>query len=172
MYAFFSFFLWCVIFVSITYTAAQMGQISLVEKLTHAHIRDCLEDQHQTLTFIVEQGDLGLVLGKGASILHRLQELFKRKIRFIEYHPDLLLFVRNAIAPLRIHEVRLATENDLQRGLLGKQATVADLSQGICLLVDSDTKVKSLLIGRNAQNLRNTEAIVQRYFKIKELRVV
>lgn len=149
-----------------------MGQMSLVEKLTGARVRDCFEDQHQVLTFVVEPNDLGKVLGRGASILHKLQDLFKRKIRFIEYHPDLLLFVRNAIAPLRVQDVRLATEDDLQQGLLGRQMTAADLSQGIYLLVASDTQTKSLLIGRNAQNLRNTEFIIQRYFKIKELRVV
>ena len=34
------------------------------------------------------------------------------------------------------------------------------------------TKTNGLIIGRNAQNLRELENVVNRYFKIKEIKVV
>ena len=44
--------------------------------------------------------------------------------------------------------------------------------EGIILIKSRDTRIKGLIIGRNAMNLRNLEENVKRYFKINEIRVV
>ena len=45
------------------------------------------------------------------------------------------------------------------------------LDNRIVTINGADTKTKGLLIGRSAQNLRNYENIVKRYFDIDEIKV-
>jgi hypothetical protein len=48
----------------------------------------------------------------------------------------------------------------------------AKLEDTTLFLAAKDLKTRGLLIGRGASNLRLFEAIVQRYFPIKEIRVI
>jgi len=49
---------------------------------------------------------------------------------------------------------------------------ISEDEMGIVTIAGPDSKTKGLLIGRNAQNLRNLEANVRRYFEVKEIKVV
>ncbi|MEK6868313.1 MAG: NusA-like transcription termination signal-binding factor [Nanoarchaeota archaeon] len=130
--------------VKITYTQELMGTMALFDRVTHVPLKDCFEDNNHLLTFVVDAQNLGRTIGKGAVLVRRLEELLKRKVRIVGFHPDIVEFIKYIIYPLRI--------------------TTATLENGILTLRNEDRKTKSLLIGRNAQNLRNTEAIVKRYF--------
>lgn len=136
----------------ILYTQELMGTMALFDKITHVALKDCFEDVNHTLTFVVHYQDLGKAVGKKAMLVKRLEYVLKKKVRIIGFHPEVKEFVRFLIYPLHV-------------------ATV-ELQEGVITLTDEDRKTKSLLIGRNAQNLRNTESIVQRYFpEIKEIKV-
>ncbi len=130
--------------VRIRYTQELMGFIALFHKVTLVSVKDCFEDALGLLTFVVDAVHLGKAIGKHALHVKRLEYLFKRKIHIIAYHPDVCQFIRNIIYPLLV--------------------ATAEQAGSVIILKDEDTKTKSLLIGRNAQNLRNTEAIVKRYF--------
>ena len=136
----------------ILYTQELMGTMALFDRITHVQLKDCFEDSNHLLTFVVNYEDLGKAVGKKALFVKRLEELFKRKIKIVGFHPDVKEFVKYLIYPLRVSLVEVENE--------------------IMILQDEDRKTKSLLIGRNAQNLRNTESIIQRYFpEIKEIKV-
>lgn len=138
--------------VKITYTQELMGTMALFDKITHVSLKDCFEDKHGLLTFVVDAQDLGRAIGKGAVCVRRLEQLLKRRIRVIGFHPDLMEFVKYVIHPLH---------------------AFAEQQDAVLILKNEDRKTKSLLIGRNAQNLRNTESIIQRYFpNIVEVKVV
>jgi len=51
---------------------------------------------------------------------------------------------------------------------------VVDIKQEekVVVLTAADTKTRGILIGRQAQNLRNFEKIVKKYFDIDEIKVV
>ena len=136
--------------MKITYDINLMKFMTLFENITRANLKDCFE-LGDKLVFVVQPAQIGKAIGKNASNIKRLEDKFKRKIRIIEFNPDVSKFVKNAIFPIR-GEVNVEGE--------------------IVKIKSPDSKARGLLIGRSAQNLRTTEKIVQRFFKeIKEIKV-
>jgi NusA-like KH domain protein len=139
--------------VKILFTQEILGMMAVFQNVTHVTAKDCFQDTLGVLTFVVPSFHLGKSIGKNALHVKRLEQLFTRKIRILGYDENLCQFVQNIVYPLKIMSIE---EN-----------------QGILTLKDPKKKTKSLLIGRNAQNLRNTESIVKRYFShITEIKVI
>ena len=122
------------------------------ERLTNAKLKDCFEDMNGMLVFVVDKGEIGQALGKNASTVIKLKEkLPSKRIKIVEYDSDLIKFINNLIFPYKAQNIAL---------------------DGDTAIIESDsTEVKGLLIGKNGRNLRNYENIVNRYFKIKEIKV-
>lgn len=140
--------------MKIKYDSSIMGFISLFEKMSGAQIKDCfLDNVLGCLTFIVQPGQLGRALGKKAENVKRLQEKINKRIRVIEFHPNMLEFIKNMVAPLRVEGIEQKED-------------------GTVVIMGPDTKTRGLLIGRSAQNLRNLENNVRRYFEVKEIKVI
>jgi NusA-like KH domain protein len=129
--------------------------IAAFEKLTRVRVRD-FYDHNDRLIFIIETGGLLKALGKEGANVKLLSEKLQRRLKVAEYNPDVRLFIRNLIHPLRVAKMELDTPEP-----------------GIITLTDDDTKTKGLIIGAKAQNLRFYERVVQKYFPaVKEIRVV
>lgn len=138
--------------VKIKYDINVMKIISIFESATGAQLHDCFI-QNEKIIFVVKQGQIGKALGKKGINIKKLENLLKKKIRIIEFNDDALQFVKNAVHPLQIKEI--------------------SEEEGIITIIPPDSKTRGYLIGRGAANLRNTEAIIKRYFKdIKEIKVV
>ena len=135
----------------IKYDIALMKYITVFEYLTQAKVKDCLLYQGGLL-FIVEQNEIGKAIGRKGINVQRLEHALQKRIRVVEFNPELHSFIQNLIAPLRATEIK--SQDD------------------IVLIVGPDTKTKGLLIGRNGQNLRQYEEVAQRYFPIKEIKVI
>jgi N utilization substance protein A len=122
------------------------------ERLTNAKLKDCFEDMNGMLVFVVDKGEIGQALGKNASTVIKLKEkLPSKRIKIVEFDSDLIKFINNLIFPYKAQNITL---------------------DGDTAIIESDsTEVKGLLIGKNGRNLRNYESIVNRYFKIKEIKV-
>ncbi len=127
-----------------------MGLSSLMEKVTRAKVKDCFTDEEGTIFFVVAPGEIGKAIGKGASNIKRLQQELQRKIRVIEYHENVVEFVKNIIYPLRVQSI------------IEEQDAV--------VIKDSNRKTKSALIGRGGKNLQLTNRAVKRFFN-KEVKV-
>lgn len=94
---------------------------------------------------------MGLALGRKGANIRRIESSLNRKIKIVEFNPELKDFIRSIIFPLRVDDI---TDDG-----------------GIVTLITHDTKTRGLLIGRAAQNLRNYESLVKRYFDVRELKV-
>ncbi len=130
-----------------------LQRMSLFERITKAQIKDCFEDElTKQVVFVVQPAQIGKALGKKAANVKKLQQAFNRKIKIVEYNPNVEKFVGNLIFPLKAEEI--SSEG------------------GVITVKGPDTKTKGLLIGRNAQTLRNIEKTVKRYFKIEEIKVI
>lgn len=137
----------------IIYTGETLKLMSLFESLTRTRLKDCFVDGNELLTFIVVNGDIGKAIGKEAANVRKLESMLNRKIKIVEFNSESLGFIRNLIYPIRSRNV---VENE-----------------GIITIESSDSKSRGLLIGRNAQSLRNFEAIAKKYFPdIKEIKVI
>lgn len=126
----------------------QIQLISLFEQSTRARVKDAFEDKAGTMTFIVESGELFKALGKQASNIRRLENRLNKKVRVIEFAPDLEEFIRNVTYPNKC-DIRVRDK--------------------LVKLIPHDLKTRGNLIGRAASHLRNTEMIVQRYFPIERM---
>ncbi len=136
----------------IKYDTVLIQAIALFEKVTGTTVRDLIVDRTTALVFVVEQHEAGRAIGRGGSTLRRLRELLKRKIKIVEFDPDITQFVRNLLYPLRVKAVRLDGDAVVIEG--------------------TDRENRALVIGKDRQNLRQYEEIVRRHFAVSELKVV
>lgn len=138
--------------MKIKYDVQILSTMALFEKITHARLKDCF-DNRDKLTFVVQEGQIGKALGKQRVNLKKLEDTFKRKIKIVEFNSDILTFIKNLMFPLRILEIK--REED------------------IIIIKGPDTKTKGLMIGAQAQNLRNYEEVTKKYFpELKEIKIV
>ena len=122
-----------------------------MERLTNARVKDCF-DINETIYFIVATGDMGKAVGKGGLIIKKIQQELGKRIRIIEYRDSVADFVRSVIYPLTVEEI---VEKE-----------------GLIIIKDRSKKTKSLLIGRDGKNLNLINRAVQRFFKVKEVKVI
>ncbi|MBC8494533.1 NusA-like transcription termination signal-binding factor, partial [archaeon] len=127
----------------IKYDTDLIRQINLFEKITGTQVKEFFTFKDKP-TYMVQPGQLTKALGKNKANLLKLEKLFQRPIRIIEFNEDMLNFIINLIAPLKV--VKITDEED------------------IVTIVGPDTKTKGLMIGSKAKNLRETEEIVKKYF--------
>jgi len=124
----------------------------MFETLTRAKVKDCLLVD-ETIFFIVQPGQIGKAIGKKGANIKRLKSLMKNKeFRIVEFNPGITQFVKNLFYPIQIKSI--------------------EQKEDVIEVAAPDLKTRGLLIGRGAKNLRNYEAIVNRYFTIKEIKVV
>lgn len=135
----------------ITYSPELIKLRALFETFTKANLKDCFYDQHNMLVFVVDAGEMAKAIGRNGSNVKRLENGLKRKIKIVEFAPTADAFLRNLIMPLRANNIIHEEE---------QMTIVAD-----------ESKTRGLLIGRAASNLRNYENTMQRYFKIREIKV-
>lgn len=134
----------------IKYNIDLMKYIQIFESLTRAKVHDCIEGD--PLIFVVEENEIGKAIGKHGSNVRRLEGLFNKKLKIVEFSADVKQFIRNFIMPLSVGEIREES--------------------GIVEISGPDTKTKGLLIGRDRKNLENLKSVVQRYFQVEDIKVV
>lgn len=138
--------------MNVKYDMAFIGQINVFEKITRTHVKEGFYFKEK-LTFMVEPRQMRKALGQNKANLIRLERLFNKQIRIIEYSEDLFQFIANLIAPLKI--VRISEDDN------------------VVTIVGPDTKTKGLMIGSKAKNLRETEEIVRKYFPdLEEIKII
>ncbi|MCX6710558.1 hypothetical protein AUJ69_03730 [Candidatus Woesearchaeota archaeon CG1_02_47_18] len=136
----------------IVYNIQLMNFMRFFENATGAKARDCFLEKSGMLVFVVKEGEIGKAIGRGGSNIRKLEGNLKRKIKIVEFNPEVTEFARNLIMPLRAEGI--------------------ELREGVLYIKGEDTKVRGMLIGRDSQNLKNYEEIIKRYFNIEKIRVI
>ena len=125
--------------------------MTIFESVTQSKLKYCLE-LNERLIFIVSPGEIGKAIGKNAVNVKKLESMLNKKIRIIEFDPELEKFVAKVIFPIKITDLKV--------------------EDNIVTLTPVDSSARGLLIGRAAQNLRFFEKVIKRYFPIKEIKVI
>ncbi|MBI2581043.1 NusA-like transcription termination signal-binding factor [Candidatus Woesearchaeota archaeon] len=136
----------------ISYDNALLKLMSFFETITKAKLKDCFVDRNGLLVFVVEPAQYGLAVGKGGANVKRIEASLKRKVKIVEFADDIAPFVASLIQPSKAKDIAFA--------------------DGIITITPESSESRGYLIGRAGRNLRNYESIIQRYFPIKEVRVV
>ena len=120
-------------------------KINLFENITKSKVKDILDEDK--LIVIVESGELKKALGKNNVNLNRIERLFRKKLRIIEYDNDPVKFIKHYTYPLKIDEITL--------------------SNNILEIKVVDRITKGLLIGSDGRNLNKLSSLVKDYFNLE-----
>ena len=139
---------------AIKLTTDQMRLISLFQNVTKTTARDCLDDEKQNkIIFVVNEGKMGLAIGKGGSNIKSLQNILKRNVELIEHFDDPIKFLKNILNPKFVNEVKLDTKQD------GSSQAIVIVDQG----------KKGLVVGREGRNAEKARLFAKRYFNISNV---
>jgi len=136
--------------MGVSFDVKTLQLISLFEKKTRARVKDCILTIDKTI-FILEQGNLFKIIKNKGSI-QKLENLFKFKIKLVEFNPDITIFVKNFVHPIRPESI--IEEN------------------GVVSIKGFDTKSKGLLIGRDSRNLDLLKTVVKKFFTIEDIKII
>ena len=97
----------------IKFTSREMRYIALFESITGASVKDCIVDEEQgRVIFVVNEGQVGVAIGKGGRNIRVLERMTGKKHEIIEYSDDPAQFIRNALKPAAVREVRITERPD------------------------------------------------------------
>ncbi len=138
--------------MKIKYDINLMHYMSTFSAITGTDAKDAFTDDFGLLVFVVKENDIGKALGKHGSRARMLEKALNRKIKILEFNPELQTFIKNLVQPVQLADIQVE----------GKKV----------LLTAADSRGRGMLIGRSAQNLRNFEKAAKRYFDIEEIKVL
>ena len=139
---------------NIKITENEMRYMALLENMTGATIVDCIiEDDEETVIFAVKKGEVGLAVGKGGEKIKRFRRMTQKQVEIYEYIDDAERFIRNALKPAKVKEIRLVDRVGGDR----------------IAMVSVETKDKGIAIGRNGQNIKKIRFLAQRYFGLNTI---
>ena len=133
-----------------------MRYIALFENISGASVKDCIIDEEGgRAIFIVNQGQVGVAIGKGGRNIHTLERMTGKKHEIIEYSEDPVQFIKNALKPAAVREVRVTDRTD------GKKMAVVTINP----------KDKGVAIGKNGKNAERLRFLAKRYFDIQNVSI-
>lgn len=137
-------------------TSKEMSYIALFENMTGATARDCIvDDELNRIIFVVKEGDLGVAIGRNGKNIHLLERMTGKKHEVIEHAENPAQFIRNALKPARVNEVRITERPD------GKSIAV----------VSVNPRDKGVAIGKNGRNAERIRFLAKRYFQIQNVSI-
>ncbi len=140
----------------IKFTGTEMRYIALFESITGASAKDCIIDEEQgRVIFVVNEGQVGVAIGRGGRNIHTLERMTGKKHEIIEYSEDPAQFIKNALKPAFVKEVRLTEKTD------GKTIAV----------VTVNPRDKGVAIGKNGKNAERLRFLAKRYFQIQNVSI-
>ena len=136
---------------NIKITQDEMKYMQLLQNMTGATIVDCIvKDDEETLIFTVKKGEVGLAVGKGGEKIKRFRHMTNKQVEIYEYLPEPEKFIRNALKPAKIKDIRLVDRME------GKRIA----------MVNVEPRDKGIAIGKNGANIKKIRFLAQRYFQL------
>lgn len=140
----------------IKFTGTEMRYIALFESITGASVKDCIINEEQgRVIFVVKQGEIGVAIGKGGRNIHTLERMTSKKHEIIEYSEDPVQFIKNALKPAMVKEIRITERPD------GRKTAVVAVRP----------RDKGVAIGKNGRNAERLRFLARRYFQIQNVSI-
>jgi len=135
-------------------TSEELKLIALFQKITRASARDVIDDERMNrLIFVVNEGKMGLAIGKGGSNIKNLQNILKRDIELVEYAPEPETFLKKILNPKFILSVEFSERLD---GTTQAEITV-------------NAEKKGVVVGREGRHAQKARLLAKRYFNISKV---
>ena len=137
-------------------TSVEMRYIALFQSITGATVKDCIvDDDLNRLIFVVKEGNIGMAIGKRGKNIHQLEKMTGKKHEVIEHSENPAQFIKNALKPAKVDEVRITERMD------GKKIAV----------ISVNPKDKGVAIGKNGRNAERIRFLAKRYFNIQNVSI-
>ncbi|HEX69218.1 MAG TPA: NusA-like transcription termination signal-binding factor [Candidatus Bathyarchaeota archaeon] len=141
----------------IKFTANEMRYIALFESITGATVRDCIiDEENNRIIFVVKEGQIGMAIGRKGKNIRLLERMTGKKHEIIEYSEDPVQFIKNALKPAKVQEVRITERPD------GKKIAVVTVYP----------RDKGVAIGKNGRNAERLRFLAKRYFQIQNVNII
>ncbi len=137
--------------MTITFTTETIRLLTLFENLTNVSVKDCFEN-HDTVYYIVEEGKIGLAIGKGGNSIKQVEKVLGKKVKVFEYSSNVPDFVKNLIPNAK--EVKLLEED-------GKDM----------IEIKVNKQDRGYVIGRGGEKIKIYKEILKRIHNISDLKV-
>ena len=132
-------------------TTDQMKLMSLFQNITKATARDCIEDEkHDRIIFVVNEGKMGLAIGKGGAHIKSLQNKIDRNVELVEYNEDPIKLLKNILNEKYITDIKISER----------------LDGSFQANVEVDGAKKGVVVGREGRNAEKARILARRYFNI------
>jgi len=140
----------------IRFTSREMRYIALFESITGAMVKDCIIDEElNRIIFIVKKGEVGMAIGRRGKNIRLLEKMTGKKHEIIEHSDNPAQFIKNALRPARVKEIRITERPD------GKTIAV----------VSVNPRDKGVAIGKNGRNAERIRFLAKRYFQIQHVSI-
>ena len=140
----------------IKFTSKEMRYIALFQSITGATVKDCIVDNDlNRIIFVVKEGSIGMAIGKKGKNIHTLERMTGKKHEVIEHSDNPAQFIKNALKPAKVDEVRITERMD------GKTIAV----------ISVNPKDKGVAIGKNGRNAERIRFLAKRYFQIQNVSI-
>ncbi|MGW8289562.1 MAG: NusA-like transcription termination signal-binding factor [Candidatus Bathyarchaeia archaeon] len=140
----------------IKFTSVEMRFIALFQSITGATVKDCIVDTElNRIIFVVKEGSIGMAIGKKGKNIHLLEKMTGKKHEVIEHSDNPAQFIKNALKPAKVDEVRITERMD------GKTIAV----------ISVNPKDKGVAIGKNGRNAERIRFLAKRYFQIQNVSI-
>lgn len=137
--------------MTIVFTTETIRLLTLFENITNVSVRDCFVNG-DTVYFIVEEGKIGLAIGKNGSLIKNAERVIKRNIKVYEHSSDPEKFINNLIPYCKAIEI---IKDD---GNLTAEIKV-------------ERKDRGRVIGREGERIKIYREILKRAHNISNLKV-
>jgi N utilization substance protein A len=125
--------------------------------MSGATVRDCIvDDKGGRMIFIVNNGQMGLAIGKKGATIQNIERVIKKPVEVVEWSDDPAEMIRNALDPRSIQEVRLTDK--------------LDGSKSMTVIVDP--RRKGAVLGRGGKNAEKVRLIAKKYFNITNVQII
>ena len=137
--------------MTITFTTETIRLLTLFENVTNVPVRDCFIDK-DVIYYIVEEGKIGLAIGKNGSSIKNVEKAIGRKVKVFEYSPDPEQFVRNLIPQ-------------------SKEINIIDNDNKLTVEVKVNKNDRGFVIGRGGEKIKIYKEILKRVHNISDIQV-
>jgi N utilization substance protein A len=125
--------------------------INAFENVTGAPVKDCVIDTDgKTVYFIVDEGKIGIAIGKNGSSVKQAEHMIKKSIKIFEFSSDLAAFAKNL----------MPQSSDIKVKAEGEE---------IVIEVRVDRGQRPLLIGRDGKNIKLYKELLQRNHNVNDV---
>ena len=138
--------------VSIKFDTDTIRSMNLFEDVTGVKVMDAITTKDEAY-FVVEEGKVGLAIGKGGKTINKVQDRLNKKVKVYEYSDSLKEFVEN-IVPVKVRSVKLDRSGDKKIVKIGVKR-----------------KDWSRAVGKDGKNVDITKRFLKREFDIDDVKV-